>query len=297
MKSVIKRILGTIPVLIGVVLLIFIMLRIVPGNAAAMLLGEHVDQATIDRLTEVMGLDKPVIVRFFDYLAGAIHGDLGISYKYNRAVTDMIIEAFPYTLELALLAALFAWVLGLGTGIIAAIRQNSLVDHLFMGVSLAGVSMPIFMVALLLQYLFAFKIKAFPLTLDGTFLSMILPAIALGWNSAGSIARMTRSSLLEVMQADYIDTARAKGLRKQAVILGHALKNSMLPVITMSGAVITESIFAIPGIGRLATTAIQNRDMPVLQGTVLFTTVLVIAGNLIADLLYSVLDPRIRKEA
>ena len=298
MKSVIKRILGTIPVLIGVVLLIFIMLRIVPGNAAAMLLGEHVDQATIDRLTEVMGLDKPVIVQFFDYLAGAIHGDLGISYKYNRAVTDMIMEAFPYTLELALL--------GLGTGIIAAIRQNSLVDHLFMGVSLAGVSMPIFMVALLLQYLFAFKIKAFPLTLDGTFLSMILPAIALGWNSAGSIARMTRSSLLEVMQADYIDTARAKGLRKQAVILGHALKNSMLPVITMmalqfssmlSGAVITESIFAIPGIGRLATTAIQNRDMPVLQGTVLFTTVLVIAGNLIADLLYSVLDPRIRKEA
>ena len=278
MKSVIKRILGTIPVLIGVVLLIFIMLRIVPGNAAARLLGEHVDQATIERLTEVMGLDKPVIVQFFDYLAGAIHGDLGISYKYNRAVTD----------------------------IIAAIRQNSLVDHLFMGVSLAGVSMPIFMVALLLQYLFAFKIKAFPLTLDGTFLSMILPAIALGWNSAGSIARMTRSSLLEVMQADYIDTARAKGLRKQAVILGHALKNSMLPVITMmalqfsgmlSGAVITESIFAIPGIGRLATTAIQNRDMPVLQGTVLFTTVLVIAGNLIADLLYSVLDPRIRKEA
>ena len=138
MKSVIKRILGTIPVLIGVVLLIFIMLRIVPGNAAAMLLGEHVDQATIDRLTEVMGLDKPVIVQFFDYLAGAIHGDLGISYKYNRAVTDMIIEAFPYTLELALLAALFAWVLGLGTGIIAAIRQNSLVDHLFMGVSLGG---------------------------------------------------------------------------------------------------------------------------------------------------------------
>ena len=143
MKSVIKRILGTIPVLIGVVLLIFIMLRIVPGNAAAMLLGEHVDQATIERLTEVMGLDKPVIVQFFDYLAGAIHGDLGISYKYNRAVTDMIIEAFPYTLELALLAALFAWVLGLGTGIIAAIRQNSLVDHLFMGVSLAGVSIPV----------------------------------------------------------------------------------------------------------------------------------------------------------
>ena len=253
MKSVIKRILGTIPVLIGVVLLIFIMLRIVPGNAAAMLLGEHVDQATIDRLTEVMGLDKPVIVQFFDYLAGAIHGDLGISYKYNRAVTDMIIEAFPYTLELALLAALFAWVLGLGTGIIAAIRQNSLVDYLFMGVSLAGVSMPIFMVALLLQYLFAFKIKAFPLTLDGTFLSMILPAIALGWNSAGSIARMTRSSLLEVMGQDYIRTARAKGLTEFAVVTKHALRNALIPVITvlgptvaglLTGSFVVEKIFA-----------------------------------------------------
>jgi peptide/nickel transport system permease protein len=160
------------------------------------------------------------------------------------------------------------------------------------------------MTALFLQYLLAFKLHWFSLTSDGTILSMILPAIALGWNSAGSIARITRSSLLEVMQADYIDTARAKGLAKGAVILGHALKNSMLPVITMmalqlssmlSGAVITESIFGIPGIGRLATTAITNRDMPVLQGTVIVTTIIVIAGNLLADLLYSVLDPRIRK--
>lgn len=306
MKSLIKRVLGTIPVLIGVVLLIFIMLRIVPGDPAAMLLGEHADQATIDRLTEVMGLDEPLIAQFFRYVANALHGDLGISYKYGRSVSDMILEALPYTVKLALLASVFAWVLGLVAGVIAAIRQNSITDRLFMGFSLAGVSMPIFMVSLFLQYLLAFQFKVFPLTEDGSFLSMILPSIALGWNSAGRIARMTRSSLLEVMQADYIDTARAKGLRQKSVIVGHALKNSMLPVITMmalqfssmlSGAVITESIFAIPGIGRLATTAIQNRDMPVLQGTVLFTTVLVIAGNLIADLLYSVLDPRIRKEA
>lgn len=306
MKSLIKCVLGTIPVLIGVVLLIFIMLRIVPGDPAAMLLGEHADQATIDRLTEVMGLDEPLIAQFFRYVANALHGDLGISYKYGRSVSDMILEALPYTVKLALLASVFAWVLGLVAGVIAAIRQNSITDRLFMGFSLAGVSMPIFMVSLFLQYLLAFRFKVFPLTEDGSFLSMILPSIALGWNSAGRIARMTRSSLLEVMQADYIDTARAKGLRQKSVIVGHALKNSMLPVITMmalqfssmlSGAVITESIFAIPGIGRLATTAIQNRDMPVLQGTVLFTTVLVIAGNLIADLLYSVLDPRIRKEA
>ena len=293
MKSVLKRIVGTIPVLIGVVLLIFIMLRIIPGNAAAVLLGEHVDQATIDRLTQSMGLNDPVIVQFFKYIGNALQGDLGESYRYSRPVTEMILEAFPYTVELALLAALFAWVLGLAAGVVAAIRQNRLLDRLFMGASLMGVSMPIFMTSLLLQYFLAFRLEWFPLTMEqGSLVSMILPAIALGWNSAGSVARMTRSSLIEVMQADYI-------------ILGHALKNSMLPVITMmalqlssmlSGAVITESIFAIPGIGRLATTAINNRDMPVLQGTVLFTTVLVIAGNLLADLLYGVLDPRIRKE-
>jgi peptide/nickel transport system permease protein len=304
MKQVLKRILGMIPVLIGVILLIFLMLRIIPGDAVAVLLGDHVSQDTIDRLTAAMGLDQPMWKQFINYIVGMFHGDLGISYKYSLPVTDMIKEAFPHTVKLTLLAILFAWVIGLVSGIVAAIRQNKLLDRLFMGFALMGVSMPVFMTALFLQYLLAFKLHWFSLTSDGTIISMILPAIALGWNSAGSIARITRSSLLEVMQADYIDTARAKGLAKGAVILGHALKNSMLPVITMmalqlssmlSGAVITESIFGIPGIGRLATTAITNRDMPVLQGTVIVTTIIVIAGNLLADLLYSVLDPRIRK--
>lgn len=304
MKYFLKRVIGTIPVLLGVVLLIFVMLRIIPGSPVLMLLGEHYDQATIDRLTAAMGLDRPMIVQFVDYITGALSGDLGISYKYSRPVTDMIMESLPYTIRLAVMAALFAWIMGLVTGVIAAVKKNNLIDRLFMGISLLGVSMPIFMTSLVLQYIFSFKLEILPMTEDGTFLSMILPAIALGWNSAGSIARMTRSSLIEVMQADYIDTARAKGLLRGAVIIKHALKNSLLPVVTMmalqlssmlSGAVITESVFAIPGIGRLATTAIQNRDMPVLQGTVLFTTVIVIAGNLLADLLYSVLDPRIRK--
>lgn len=304
MKYFLKRVLGTIPVLLGVILLIFIMLRIVPGNAAVLLLGEHYDPATVERLSEVMGFNKPILQQFIDYVAGAVTGDLGISYKYSRPVTDMILEALPFTIRLAIMAAVFAWGVGLITGIIAAVKNNNFIDRLFMGFSLLGVSMPIFMTSLVLQYFLSFKLELFPMTEDGTFISMILPAIALGWNSAGSIARMTRSSLIEVMQADYIDTARAKGLKRAAVIMKHALKNSLLPVVTMmalqlssmlSGAVITESVFAIPGIGRLATTAIQNRDMPVLQGTVLFTTVIIIAGNLIADLLYSVLDPRIRK--
>ena len=304
MKYFLKRVIGTIPVLLGVVLLIFVMLRIIPGSPVLMLLGEHYDQATIDRLTAAMGLDRPMIVQFVDYITGALSGDLGISYKYSRPVTDMIMESLPYTIRLAVMAALFAWIMGLVTGVIAAVKKNNIIDRLFMGISLLGVSMPIFMTSLVLQYIFSFKLEILPMTEDGTFLSMILPSIALGWNSAGSIARMTRSSLIEVMQADYIDTARAKGLLRGAVIIKHALKNSLLPVVTMmalqlssmlSGAVITESVFAIPGIGRLATEAISNRDMPVLQGTVLFTTVIVIAGNLLADMLYSVLDPRIRK--
>ncbi len=306
MKGILKRMLSMIPVLVGVMLLIFIMLRIIPGNPAAVLLGEHVSPDTVERLTESMGLDKPILVQFVSYLAGALRGDLGVSYSMNRPVTAIIMEAFPYTVKLALLSALFAWVIGLIAGVISAIKQNKLADRLFMGFSLVGISMPIFMSSLFLQYLLAFKLKAFSLTSDGSLYSMILPAVALGWNSAGSVARMTRSSLLEVMQADYIDTARAKGLAKGAVILRHALKNAMLPVITMmalqissmlSGAVITESIFTIPGIGRLATDAIQKRDMPLLQGTVLFTTVIVVLGNLLADLLYRVMDPRIRGEA
>lgn len=304
MKYFLKRIVGTIPVLLGVVLLIFIMLRIIPGSPVLVMLGEHYDQETIERLTELMGLDQPLLVQFFDYVKGALMGDLGVSYRYQRPVADMIMDALPNTVKLAVMAALFAWVMGLVSGIIAAVNNNNFIDRLFMGVSLLGVSMPIFMTSLVLQYIFSFKLGILPMTEDGSMVSMILPAIALGWNSAGSVARMTRSSLIEVMQADYIDTAKAKGLLRGAVILKHALRNSLLPVVTMmalqlssmlSGAVITESVFAIPGIGRLATEAISNRDMPVLQGTVLFTTVIVIAGNLLADMLYSVLDPRIRK--
>lgn len=306
MKQILKRIIGTIPVIIGVVLLIFIMLRIIPGDPVLTLLGEHYNDATIERLTKAMGLDKPMWEQFVLYIGGMCKGDLGVSYKYSRPVTEMIMEAFPYTLKLACMGVVFAWVVGLVAGTLAAIRQNKILDRLFMGFALLGVSMPVFMVSLFLQYFFAYKFGWFSITsTDASFHAMILPAIALGWNSAGSIARMTRSSLIEVMQADYIDTARAKGLRKGLVILRHALKPSLLPVITMmaiqlasmlSGAVITESVFALPGIGRLATNAITNRDMPVLQGTVIFTTLLVIAGNLLADILYSVLDPRIRKE-
>jgi len=306
MKVILKRLIGAIPVLIGVILVIFIMLRIVPGDPITTMMGDHVNEQVIEKITAEMGLDKPLYVQFFQYIRNALHGDFGTSYSYNRGVTELIMEAFPNTVKLAVLAALFAWAIGIIAGIVAAIRPNKLLDHLFMGVALMGVSMPVFMTALFLQYLLAFKLKAFPLIGMQSFKHYILPAIALGWNSAGSIARMTRSNLIEVMQEDYIVTARAKGRGNIGTILFHALRNSMLPVVTMmalqlssmlSGAVITESVFGIAGIGQLAVNAIGSRDMPLLQGTVVFTTLIVIIGNMIADCLYSVLDPRIRKEA
>ena len=305
-KHIVKRILIAIPVLICVILVIFVMLRILPGNPAETMAGEHVSQAVIDKISREMGLDEPLYIQFFKYLANAVRGDFGTSYRLNRNVTGIILEAFPNTVKLSICAAVFAWVIGITAGLVAAINQNRILDRLFMGVSLAGVSMPVFMIALVLQYLFAFQFKIFPVSGYDSLACMVLPAISLGWNSAGSIARMTRSNLVEVMQGDYIRTARAKGLRESGVIIGHALKNAMLPVVTMmalqissmlSGAVLTESVFGIPGIGRLAVNAIETRDMPLLQGTVIFTTILVIIGNLVADILYSVLDPRIREVA
>lgn len=313
MRSFVKKLAGMLVVLVGVVLLLFIMLRIIPGSPVTTLLGEHVSQSVIDRMTEEMGLNDPLPVQFFRYVGNALRGDFGTSYKLNRPVTTLILDAFPNTIRLSIFAALFAWGVGIIAGIISAICKNqqrfrllsSLIDRLFMGGALVGVSMPVFMTRLFLQYFLAYRVKIFPLSGFDQPLSVVLPAIALGWNSAGTVARMTRSSLLEVMQADYISTARAKGRSNAGIILHHALKNSMLPVVTMmalqissmlSGAVITETVFGINGIGRLAVTAIQSRDMPLLQGTVIFTTILVMLGNLAADTLYSVLDPRIRRE-
>ena len=207
---------------------------------------------------------------------------------------------------LALFAALFSWVVGILCGIVCAVNKNRLPDRLFMGFSLLGISLPVFMAAMFLQYVFAFKLHLLPISGTDSWKSFLLPAIALGWNSAGQVAQMTRTSLLETLQEDYIDTALAKGRGTFGVLVLHALRNAMLPVMTMmaiqfsgllSGAVITETVFSINGVGRLMVQAIAGRDIPLLQATALLATTLVILGSLVADCLYSVLDPRIRKEA
>lgn len=304
-KYVLKRIMISIPVLIGITFLIFFLLNVVPGDPVALLMKEKASADVIVRVRAQMHLDDPWLIRYFRFMWGVLHGDFGISYKLNRSVTGLILQAFPKTLILALSAAVFSWIVGIPAGVISAVRQYSLPDYFVMGFSLAGVSMPIFWSALLFQYIFALKLQWLPVAGFYGWQYVILPAIVLGWSSAGLIARLTRSSLLDVMRNDYIRTARAKGVREISVVASHALKNSLLPVVTvmaiqvaglLSGAVITESVFGIPGLGRVAVNAIKNRDMPLLQGAVLFTTVLVILGNLIADILYSFLDPRIRFE-
>lgn len=304
-KKILARILQAILVMLGVALLIFIMLRIVPGDAIVTMMGEHAKLETIERMTRELGLDQPVYVQFWRYITGALRGDFGTSYALNRSVSELIGHAFPNTLRLAVAAAVVAWITGIICGIIAAVKKNGILDHLFMGFSLLGVSVPVFMVAMVLQYFLAYRLKLLPISGVDGWQGYILPAIALGWNSAGSIARLTRSTLLEVLLEDYIDTARAKGHRQLGVITVHALRNALLPVITMmavqlssllSGAVICETVFSVNGIGRLVVQAIEGRDIPLLQGTILFSTLLVILGNLIADCLYAALDPRISKE-
>ncbi len=301
-KHIAKRILITIPVLLGMVLVIFFMLNVVPGDPVTVMMREHVKEDLIDRLRQSMHLDDPFLVRYFRYVWDALHGDLGISWKLNRPVTGLIATAFPCTVKLAVASSVFSWIMGIPVGIVSAVKKNSLADHLCMGASLFGVSMPIFWVALILQNTFK---NVLPVSGIESWKSYILPTIVLGWSSAGRIARLTRSNLLEVLRNDYIRTARSKGLSPLRVITGHALKNALIPVVTvmaiqisslLSGAAITESVFAIPGVGSLAVSAIKNRDMPLLQGTVIFTAVLIIAGNLLADVLYSVIDPRIRVE-
>lgn len=304
LSYIIKRILIAIPILIGIVFLIFAMLQIIPGNPIAVMMKEKANPEVIANLTERMHLNDPWYIRFVRYVWDAIHGDFGISYKMkNREVADMIMDAFPNTVKLTVAALAVSWCIGIPTGIISAVKRGSWLDNTLMTFALCGISMPTFWVGLLFQYVFGHTLRLLPISGFSSFEHLIMPAFVLGWSYSGSIARMTRTNLLEAMHNDYIRTARAKGLKESGVIRLHALKNAMMPVVTMmamqvagmlSGAVMTETIFSIPGLGRVTVDAIKNRDMPLLQGSTIFAAFLIILGNLVADIAYSFLDPRIR---
>lgn len=300
----IRRLLALIPTLIVITAITFFMGFAAPGDPVTLMLGDKARTDQVQALKQQYGLDKPPVIQYVRYAVGVVKGDLGLSYAYRgRPVKDIILKAFTVSLKLGGAAALFAWSTGLILGILAAVYRGRWLDNLSMLLAVVGVSLPVFVEAIALMYLFGVYLKVLPAVGWGEPKHFILPAIVLGTRSAAIIARITRSSMLDVLNQDYIRTARAKGLSGQRVTLKHAVKNAMIPVMTvlgttlgtlLTGAFITETIFGIPGIGRVSLQAIFQRDYPVIQATVmLFATVFVLV-NLIVDLMYGVVDPRIR---
>jgi ABC-type dipeptide/oligopeptide/nickel transport system permease component len=284
--------------------LTFAMLHLVPGDPVLIFAGDK--PMTEERAAEIrhqLGLDRPLWVQYADYAGHALRGDLGVGLRSQRPVRDSILQALPSTLELTAAALLVAALVGIVLGILAAVAYGSWLDTAAMSLAMLGISVPVFYSSLLLILLFSFRLNVLPATGQGGLSRLVLPAAALGLASAAALARLVRSSMLEVLRQEYIVTARAKGLARGAVILGHALKNALIPTVTMlglqlggllGGAVVTETIFSRPGIGRLAVDAINNRDFPLVQGTVLFAAVTYVLVNLMVDVLYALIDPRIR---
>lgn len=320
-QYLIRRTLGAFLVILGVATLVFFMLRMVPGDPFAAILAE-VDPSVADALRAKMGLDRPLPVQYVLWMGRLLQGDLGTSlYGSNISVTRIISEAIPRTISLAFLSAIVAIVIALPAGIISALRKNSWMDYTFTFFAFLGLSMPGFWLAIILIIVFAVNLRWLPAIgynplwmmtdsgLEITFWpwlrNLILPAIATGTGFSAILARMTRSSMLEVLNADYIRVAHAKGLRERVVVYRHALRNALIPVITvmgiafallMTGTVIIENVFAIKGLGRVLIQGILNRDYPVVQGAILLVSTVFVFSNLIVDLLYTLIDPRIRYE-
>jgi peptide/nickel transport system permease protein len=299
----VRRLAIVAPTVLGAVTLVFFFLHLIPGDPVEVMLGETAQQADKEQLREELGLNLPVHIQYGRFITGVFQGDLGDSYFYRRPVTQVIAERAPATVELALAAFLVAGLIAIPLGIVAALREGTAVDNASVLFSLLGVSMPNFWLGPLLIILFSIKLGWFPVSGRGGVGSLVLPAITLGTALAAILSRMTRASLLERLGEDYLTVARAKGLPEWKVILKHALRNALIPVITvmglqfgalLSGAIITENVFSWPGIGTLLINAIKARDYPLVQGCILFITLSYVLVNLLTDLLYGWVDPRIR---
>lgn len=305
-RYIIRRVLFLIPVLIGVAFCVFTLLYLTPGDPAKMVLGDMATEEAIARFREAEGLNDPFLVQFGNYLYKAVtKGDIGRSYVTKRPVLNEIMQAFPSTMKLAAFAMVIAIVIGIPCGILSAIKQYSLFDTITMIFAMVGLSMPVFWLGLLLILLFSVHLRWLPSSGFDTFRAMILPSLALSAQSISMVTRMTRSSMLEVVRADYIRTARSKGQKESVVIWVHALHNALIPVVTLcglqfgellAGAILTESIFAVPGVGRLMVESIKARDYPIVQGGVLFVAIAFSIVNLLVDLVYAYIDPRIKAQ-
>lgn len=305
LRYLFRRVLLTIPVLLGVATLVFSLIHLVPGDPAQAMLGDGASPQDVADLRASLGLDRPLLEQYGTFMRQAATGDLGRSFRTGQPVTAMIVERLPATAELALAAMLVAILLAVPLGVVAAVWKGTALDHGAMTFALAGVSIPNFWLGPLLAIVFAVELGWLPVSGRGTLGHLVLPAVSLGLALAAILARMTRASLLEELRELYVRAARARGVSPAAAITGHALRNSLIPLVTivalqfgavLTGAVITETIFAWPGIGRLLIQSIGFRDYPMVQGCILLIAVTYVTVNLLTDLVYGMLDPRIRLE-
>jgi peptide/nickel transport system permease protein len=302
-RYIAQRIVQLVPIMIGISVLTFLMLHLIPGDPVLLFAGDKpLTEARAAEIRHQLGLDRPLGVQYWDYASHVIRGDLGRGLRSQRPVLDTILEVLPGTVQLTLSALALAAVIGLSLGIVAALAHGTWVDTTAMAFAILGVSMPVFYSSLLMILLFSFTLGWLPATGQGGVQRLVMPATALGLISAAVQARLVRSGMLGVLRQEYIVTARAKGLAPRTVILRHALKNALIPTITMlglqlgallGGAVVTETIFSRPGLGRLAVDAILSRDFPLVQGAVLFAAVAYVMVNLLVDISYAAVDPRI----
>jgi len=302
---ILRRLLLAVPVLLGVVFVVMLTIDLLPGDAVTLMLGEHATKDAVARLREHLGLDKPFFVRYLDYVGQLVHGDLGRSIQQNRPVAAELGDAWPATLQLTVAALLLAAALGIAAGAASAVWPNSLFDAVARLGSLFGLSMPIFWTGLVLIVVFSLWLNWLPVGGAGSLTHLVLPAVTLALPSVAMIARLTRSAVLDVLREDYVRTARAKGLRELWVLGRHALRNALIPIITlvglqsgqlMGGAVLTETVFSWPGLGRLMVKAIFARDYVLLQGAVLVFALAFVIINLLVDLSYGLLDPRVGRQ-
>lgn len=305
-KYVIKRLLMLIPVILGVSFLVFFIMSMSPGDPARTILGESAPQESVDALREELGLNDPVVVQYVNYMKDLLHGDLGESYKSGRPVFGEILSRFPATLKLAFWGMVFAVVLSIPIGIISATKQYSLTDSISMVFALLGVATPNFWLGLMLIIAFSLNLRWFPSGgMEAGWKSLVLPVITLGTGCMANITRTTRSSMLEVIRQDYIRTAKAKGVSRNKVINKHALKNALIPVVTviglqfgslLGGAVLTEAVFSWPGVGTFLVNSIKAKDTPAVLGCVIVFSICFSIVNLCVDLLYAYIDPRIKSK-
>lgn len=307
-EYLVRRVAGTIPVIFGILLISFVILYLIPGDPAQTLAGPRASPEAVARIAEDMGLNKPVYLRFFSYVVRVLKGDFGRSVINDKPVLESVWEKFPYTLKLSILAMFFSVGSGLLAGILSAINRGRFIDRLCTTFAVSGISTPIFLSGLVFLYVLAARLQWFPTSVHGhkgSLFPLILPAFTLGIRSGAFLSRIVRSSLVEVLNQDYIRTARAKGLSSYRILVHHALANALIPIVTvvaldfssfLNGSVIVETIFDVPGLGRFAMEAILKRDYPVVQGVVLFSAFVFVGMNLVVDLLYAWINPKIRDE-